>query len=129
MVKQNKKNRVKRKTKPPRKPKSKTSFIYIAFVLVVIATLAFFNLTIHFSPIETQAVLSSQTNTNNKEAHLIYWEKIVSENPQYIDGWIELAKIRLERGDILGTLQALDTARKIDPNSESLEDFSKNIIP
>lgn len=64
-----------------------------------------------------------------KEASLenskVYWEKFLQENPAYFDGWLELAKIYYDLGYMSGTLEALEEASKIDPNSEEVADTKK----
>ncbi len=49
-----------------------------------------------------------------------YWEKIVSENPTYMDGWIELSRIYKSLGDAELSQKAVLEARKINPNSDKL---------
>lgn len=46
-----------------------------------------------------------------------YWQNLLLENPQYFDGWLELAKIYSELGDTENSLAVLAKARQIDPNS------------
>lgn len=45
-----------------------------------------------------------------------YWEDLVSKNPTYYDGWIELYKLNLNLGDYNSALKAYEVAKRIDFN-------------
>jgi cytochrome c-type biogenesis protein CcmH/NrfG len=128
MAKQKTKRKAKHKTKTKlrKKIKSNLFYYYVVCVLVALISLTFFNLSVYLSPAKTQVILGSQATTDNYSGQLIYWESILSENPDYIEGWIELAKMKSTKGDTIGAQQAIDMARKIDPNRDRLEEISKN---
>jgi cytochrome c-type biogenesis protein CcmH/NrfG len=47
------------------------------------------------------------------------------ENENYVEGWFELAKLKIAEGDINGARQALAEIEKINPNSEELARLKK----
>ena len=56
-----------------------------------------------------------------REEEISYWKDLLSENPDYLPGWVELAKLQKEKGDLEGFEIAFDNIRNIDPNSELLD--------
>lgn len=50
----------------------------------------------------------------------VYWENVVSKNPTYQDGWIELAKVEYYEGNISKAKEFLEKAKLIDPNSPKI---------
>lgn len=49
-----------------------------------------------------------------------YWLTFVEENPTYLEGWVELAKIEYEDGNLVKADEYYLKAKEIDPNSEKL---------
>lgn len=56
-----------------------------------------------------------------------FWHAFLKENPSYLPGWLELAKIEVQLEDIEAARQALNKARDIDPNSDLLEETAKKL--
>ena len=87
---------------------------------------------------KSNGVLGVQANAENTEsnsasligadnADITFWSKIVEENPTYRDGWIRLAVGHYEDGDIDKAIEALDKAKEIDPNNETVKSLEKII--
>ncbi len=68
-------------------------------------------------------ISTQKSNELNKEK--IYWENIVSQNPSYLPGYIELVNISLEVGDRNSAIINLIKARQINPNSEEVKSLEK----
>ena len=49
------------------------------------------------------------------------------ENENYIEGWFELAKLKIDEGDINGAKQALIEIERINPNSEKLMELRNSL--
>lgn len=50
-----------------------------------------------------------------------FWKNILSKNPTYSEGWLELARLSLQIGDKHEAVLAFEKAEEINPNSETLE--------
>lgn len=102
--------------------KDKTINNEIAYILallgvVILLSLTTFNLHLF---IEKQQVLGSTTVISNSNNEIGFWEVFLNENENYIEGWFELAKLKMSEGDINGARQALIEIERINPNSEEL---------
>ncbi|RLC32545.1 hypothetical protein DRH13_01620 [Candidatus Woesebacteria bacterium] len=110
--------------KQPAKANKKKNPFYnkLTYLLVVLGTIILFLLTTfnlnHY--LEKQKVLGSTTVTSISHNEIAFWEVFLYENENYIEGWLELAKLKIDEGDINGARQALAEVEKINPNSEEL---------
>ena len=97
----------------------KNEFVYLFVVLgtIILFFLTTFNLD-HY--LEAQKVLGSTTTISSSRNEIVFWEVFLYENENYIEGWLELAKLKIGEGDINGARQALAEVEKINPNSEKL---------
>lgn len=112
--------------KKTKKPLSKrgyeTSSRFLFLITLLITAIILFLSLVNFFPrnekLSAKSVLAAKTQglTQSK----IYWETFLQENPDYLDGWLEVAKIYSEIGYISGAIQALDAAKNIDPNSKKI---------
>ena len=71
-------------------------------------------------------VLGIKTQNQRYEQELlkeqkIYWKDFLTENPTYLDGWIELANIELKLENLEEAKLSLDKAKAIDPNSSKVK--------
>lgn len=55
----------------------------------------------------------------------LFWENFLRENPSYLAGWIELAKIEVQLENIEEAKFALQKAVRINPNSVEVERLSE----
>lgn len=110
--------------KQPAKANKKKDPFYndLTYLLVVLGTIILFLLTSfnldHY--LETQEVLGSTTIMPSSRNEISFWEVFLYENENYVEGWFELAKLKIGEGDISGARQALIEIEKINPNSEEL---------
>lgn len=108
---------------PAKENKKKNSFYNeLAYLLVVLGTiilllLTTFNLDYY---LEIQEVLGSTTVMSSPHNEIAFWEVFLYENENYVEGWLELAKLKIGEGDMYGAKQALIEVEKINPNSEEL---------
>lgn len=115
--------------KEPHKHKTESSYLTISSGIIVILILSIFNLFLYSSSYSNN-VLGARTGVDFNNLLIQeknFWEKIVSENPTYLDGWLELAKINYKLGDMGYAQGALNTARAIDPNSDKIENLEKEL--
>ena len=89
----------------------------ISFALTVF-TLITFNLQ---NISGAKRVLGASTiASQNLEEEKIFWENFLEENPNYLDGWIELAVLEEEQGNGEKASGYYLRAKELDPNSEKL---------
>lgn len=101
---------------------SKNHLFYFLTALGVILILILAGANIaNFNDQRQTKVLGIQDNfESEKIKELIFWEEFLSKNPDYRDGWIEIARLSYELGDKDYSVGALKTAKGIDPNSEKI---------
>ena len=104
------------------KNKIELKFLLSCFGIIAVLFLAGFSLNNYFSK---PRVLGTETPDFSKE--ILFWENIVSENPTYIDGWLELARVTYEIGDKNYAIGALNSAKAINPNSEKVESLAREL--
>ena len=113
-----KKVSLKKQEKNPikRKVKQLPLNIIVALVLVIAAISALKSENNRMN----QRILGMQTKVKADQETIYKWEQILQERPDYKDGWVQLAIIYYKIGNKQKALEALSTARKIDPNNETL---------
>ena len=109
-----------------KKGASKQGFTCLLVVsgAVILFSLATFNLD-HF--LDKQAVLGSSTEISGSRKEIAFWEAFLYENEDYLDGWYELARLRLDEGDIVGANKVFVEIERINPNSEILQTLKNPI--
>lgn len=70
---------------------------YLAFAILILLLFSAINIRSILTPLKTE-VLGAETREDDQ----IFWQDLVSKNPQYIPGWLELERT--------------DKALEIDPN-------------
>ena len=97
--------------------KNSIFYLFVASGVILILLLTTFNLD-RF--LEKQKVLGSTTEISSSRNEIVFWEIFLRENENYLEGWYELAKLKLNDGDISGSNNALTEIKRINPNSEWL---------
>jgi len=108
---------VHRKMKNKSKAKTDLSILYISCAFLVLITLSLFNLALYLFK-SNHEVLGANSEVSQE---IIFWHDFLTENPSYIDGWLELTKLEYEKGNFASSQEALRQAEIIDPNSEELK--------
>lgn len=118
-----KKHKVKEK-----KVNIKKEFIFLCTSCAVIVLLAIAGFNIE-SFLNGDKVLGAQTETTNssESQERVFWENFLVQNPRYLDGWLELAKIYTKEGNAEGAKNAIKKAVEINPNSENLKALQENL--
>ena len=106
--------------------KQKTFYTYFLTRLsvLVILLLTIININKIF---ENKKVLGVQIDTNSVNQQKIYYDNLVKQNPTYMDGYIELAKISSFLGDRESEKNYLKLAYNINPNSKEIKDLLAQI--
>jgi cytochrome c-type biogenesis protein CcmH/NrfG len=73
----------------------------------------------------SQKILGQQTQIRADQQTITAWEQILEERPDYRDGWIQLAAAYYKIGERLKAKQALEKAKALDPNNETILNFEK----
>lgn len=102
----------------------KASKIYYFCAGLIIVTLSMFNFAAYKTLNKTAYVLGASVSNDDK---IIYWEEFLKSYPDYKDGWIKLAKLYYQKGDIQSAEVALEKAVEIDPNSEEIRSLKVSL--
>ena len=94
------------------------SFFFSSIAIVLLLLLTTLNLRMFGQ--NQRKVLGAQIAQEELGKEKTFWEKVVSENPTYIDGWLELSKVLYLLGEKNYSTGAYNTAKSINPNSRKL---------
>lgn len=116
--------------KSAKKKKNKVNykeyFIHYFFCLLVILLLVLTGVNID-KFLNNQKVLGTSVDTTSIQEEKLYWQKIVSDNPTYIDGYLELAKVEVQLGNIQEAQNFINQALQINPNSQRIPEVKKQL--
>lgn len=116
------------KTAPPKKVKVKHNFkkdfMYLCSCCAVILLLFLTGANIH-NFLATKKVLSASVDMSDIENEKNYWQQIVSQNPTYRDGYLQLAIVYDTLGNKEESLKNFEKAKLIDPNSPKIPQVQK----
>ena len=99
--------------------------VFISTVLIVFSVFNIFQFYKHqLKVLNSRPILGTQ---NKDEERLDYWYEMVSQHPDYITAWIEIARIEYKRGNLKAVEFAIKSAEAIDPNFEYLADTKKEL--
>ncbi|MFV1917083.1 MAG: hypothetical protein ACC618_01165 [Patescibacteria group bacterium] len=104
--------------------------LFYGCMVAIILALSVFNIAFYSSK-ESGRVLGLKIVVDSNQVLLqeqYFWNNLLKENPTYLQGWVELAKINIQLEDIDSAREALFKARKVDPNSILLEELEKNLM-
>jgi len=102
--------------------KSDYSFAFSCLIIVII-TLTLFNISYYlFSKPKILYVKKDLTNSE-----ISFWQTFLASHPSYLEGWVELAKLNIVKGDKIGAEIAYQKAIKIDPNSVEIQGLKDSI--
>ncbi|MBU0572634.1 hypothetical protein KKH23_03135 [Patescibacteria group bacterium] len=101
---------------------NEATYLLVVLGTIILLLLTTFNLD-HY--LEKQKVLSSADVTPSSHDETVFWESFLNENENYIEGWFELAKLKMSDGDIAGAREALIKIEEINPNLEELTRLKK----
>jgi cytochrome c-type biogenesis protein CcmH/NrfG len=124
-----KKKSAKRKSEKKVDLKKEFYFLCACCATVLLLLITSFNINQVISP---KQILGTKTQVKNEEIKMINneianWENFLKENPHYLEGWIKLAELRFQTGNIDGAKEAYQKAWKIDPNSEETKSLEKKL--
>lgn len=102
----------------------KKDFMYLCSCCAAIALLFLTGLNIN-KFIDSKKVLGATIDTSGIENEKAYWLQMVSQNPTYRDGYLELAIIDSTLGYKEESLMYFKKAKSIDPNSQKIDEVRK----
>ncbi|MEJ2441333.1 MAG: hypothetical protein P8Y06_00200 [Patescibacteria group bacterium] len=109
---------------PAKKSQQRHPSLFILFLGIIgLFFLTSFNL---HTFLKEDLVLGTTTETQPSD-EIAFWENFLSANENYLDGWIELAKLKAEVGKTEEVKQILTKIEEIDPNSQELEDLKNSL--
>ena len=71
-----------------------------------------------------QIVLGARDNLDKRKD---YWQKILSETPNYLPGILEMIKIERAEGDTTGASKLLEQAKELNPNYPKLKEVESSL--
>lgn len=75
--------------------------------------------------LNSQKALGLQTQLKADQKRIYEWEQIIAENPNYRDGWLQIAALYTKVGNKDKAREALRHAKTIDPNNEIIPSLEK----
>src|SRR5689334_18366422 len=101
-------------------------FIHYIYCLGTISLLilASYNLN---NLLKSKNVLGTSIEVNSIQDEKEYWLKIASENPTYVDAYLQLAKVEVELSNKDGARSYINEARKLNPNASEIEIAEKEL--
>ena len=94
------------------------------FVCISILMLATLNFVIGFFQEHKPRVLGTEDFTQRK---IDFWQNFLVIYPTYEAGWIEIAKIEIQKQNYTEALWALSKAKEINPNSEKVKNLESEL--
>lgn len=95
------------------------SAISTVLILSVVNLITAFN-SHHHNP---QTVI---VETDYNQEVIENWKKILQENPNYLPGWLELAKLEIQNKNLHNAFVATNKALEINPNSDEVKKIIKD---
>lgn len=65
------------------------------------------------------------TKTSPYQEEISQWEQIVSEKPDYRDGWLQVANLYYQNNEKQKAKDALQMVKQIDPNNDIISTLEK----
>jgi len=97
--------------------KNPFSFLTLLFGVILLLTLTSLNL---YNFLKEEEVLGIASESQEFNSEILFWENFLLANNNYLDGWFELVKLKIDVGDIDGAKGALNKIEEINPNSLEL---------
>ena len=103
-------------------------YLSIKFLYLVLAsTLTILLFSINFASRQDR-VLSASTNEKGYLSYQKkYWQNFLYNNPEYLEGWVELSLIEAKLGQFEEAYYSINSALEIDPNSKEANVVEKSI--
>lgn len=104
----------------------KKSFIHYAYCLAIIFLLTLTSININ-KFLNTKKVLGASVNVTPLQNEKSYWQNLVDENPTYVDGYLQLAKVDVELGNVNEATTFINKALSLDPNSSKIPEVQHEL--
>lgn len=119
MPKSAKKKTLPKKTKPREKVSYKFYLIHYSYCLAIIVLLTIASINLN-NYLNSQKVLGASVDASPLQNEKNYWQDLVSKNPSYVDGYLQLAKVSVELGNTNEAQSFINKAISLDPNSTKI---------
>ena len=116
----------KQRSKDPQK--QRLFFISVSCGILVVV-FSIFNLLFYLSS-SNNDILGVRIEVDTKTSLLHegnFWKSLLNENPSYLQGWLELAKVEVQLENLDSARNALHQAKAISPNSELVKNVEKEL--
>ena len=99
---------------------SGASLLTFCLISILILTFSIFNLKTFFLPKKVTQDINIYFDQEK------FWISVVGRYPDYIDGWLELAKLNFKLNDLDEARKAFEKALAINPNSEKIAELGRS---
>lgn len=72
-------------------------------------------------------VLGASIDTSPIQKERAYWREVVTDNPTYVDGYLQLAKVDVELGNKNEATDFIEKALSLDPNSSKITEAQRTL--
>ena len=104
----------------------KTIFIHYFYCLAIIALLTLTSINLN-KFIQNQKVLGASVDVTSLQNEKAYWQKLVSDNPTFVDGYLQIAKVDVELGNQNEARNYLQKAKDLNPNSTKIIEVQQEL--
>ncbi len=91
--------------------------VHLTCFTILILLLSLLNVIMYYSPRKTIIVEAKDTTPL---VQIYYLKNLLSEHPTYREGWVALAKLEYEFGNMKETREAIAKVKELDPNYSEL---------
>lgn len=93
---------------------------YLLGVSLLLSVLTLITFNIQNIALNKKVLGAETTRSRENETKKIVWLEFLKDHPTYLEGWIELAILEYENGDLEKADEYYLKAKEVDPNSEKL---------
>ena len=93
---------------------------YLLFVSFFLAVLTLITFNVQNISAAKRVLGAATSRASSRHMEKDYWLTFLEENPGYFDGWVELAVLEYEEGNLDQASRYYLKAKTINPNSEKL---------
>ncbi|HWA52285.1 MAG TPA: hypothetical protein VG895_04480 [Patescibacteria group bacterium] len=112
------------KSKKSKKVNYKIYFIHYSYCLIIIVLLLVAGFNIN-NFLNDQKVLGASVDVTPLQNEKNYWENLIHQNPSYVDGYLQIAKVDVEMSNKKEAYLYIQKALELDPNSTKIPEVIK----
>ncbi len=107
--------------------RQRSTGLYLACGILILTALSIFNLSLYYLGGRSQKKERVLGLTSPVDQEVSYWQGLLDFNPEYLEGWLELAKIEVSKGNYSEAKEFILKAENIDPNSGKVKKVRESL--